>query len=94
MARNFGTPNGGLANLKAIAKHGDFAFFPGTGPSASCGMCSYYDASMFPAGSQRGKCRKAAELRTASIRTIKPIPGSTASCKYFVGKKSILDGGN
>ncbi len=72
--------DGGLFNHKGTAKHGDYAYLPGTG-DGHCERCGFYVRE--GEHSTRGRCRKAADLRQCSLHALKPILGSTPACKYF-----------
>lgn len=82
-----GLHNGGLHNLNGNAKHGDFAYIPGTGPAGTrCGQCIAFDQSMYKVKKTKGKCSRAAEMRTCTVRSLKDIESATPACKYFDAK--------
>lgn len=81
---------GGIYNLTGNAKHGDCAYFPGSGPAGrTCTSCAEFNTSMFKnKTSVRGKCARAALMRGCSVLDLSAIYGGTAACKYFVLKPS------
>lgn len=83
----FGVESGGIANHRGNARHGDFAFFPGSGPGGTwCDKCGYFTRKLPKTPKDSGRCLKAAELRGVGGNTLRPIKAASASCKYFERK--------
>lgn len=68
-----------------MTKHGDTAYFPGTGPQEhQCSDCIYWHAPH-----SAGRCRKAAEMRGTGVMKLEPIASNTPSCKYFSVREGL-----
>ncbi|MGD9539059.1 MAG: hypothetical protein AB7P52_17640 [Alphaproteobacteria bacterium] len=81
------------------AKHGAYAYFPGTGPAGRrCGDCEHLIDSELRGGVDTAmppRCRKWGELRQMKSppRTWPVIEARTPACRYFVARTAEKCGG-
>lgn len=79
----FGDPRkGNVSDLSKTAKHGSYAYFPGTGPNKRCAACEFFiGGGVDPDNiTKKGNCAKFRELTGNKGNQ---IPRSAKACKYF-----------